>query len=278
MAIRAAIADAFPELTSKAPPIDVHALAARRGVVAISKGPLECDGVISSTASGALSIEVNERHPKVRQRFTIAHEIGHTFFFDLDRADRHEIGSCDADADGSMRSSAEEQLCNFAAAEILMPHRQFAAIARAKGPSANGLRDLARTFDVSLQAAARRLAETLSLNITVALWEHDASTSTYNTSWLLRVPSGRRSAKRGLRIKKNEPGFDTLHRKDQYRGRVWVSLGTQLDNYFVDAAAFQQRGSRFVLTVFVLEKNPSLLFNSPRSDRATAEQLRFADR
>jgi Zn-dependent peptidase ImmA (M78 family) len=275
MAIRAAIAEAFPELASKVPPVNVHALAARRGVISISESSLDCDGVISVTASGAYSIEVNRDHPRVRQRFTIAHEVGHTFFFDLGRREDKRYRIRDDSLDGMTRSSAEEQLCNFAAAEILMPDHQFANLARETGPTASSLRDLAKKFDVSLQAAARRVADTLSLNITVALWEYDASTSTYATSWLHRGASGRGPGKRKLRIKKTDPGFGILHSKDQFRGRMWVSLGGQLDDYFVDVAAFQKGDRRSVLTVFVLERNPSLFFKRLAANRATGEQLRL---
>lgn len=274
MAIRAAIAEAFPELSWKAPPVNVHALAARRGVIGISESNLDCDGVISVTASGAFFIEVNGNHPAVRQRFTIAHEIGHTFFFDL-RPHTKLRGIRDGSIDEMTRSSAEEQLCNFAAAELLMPYHQFATLARQNGPTANNLRNLARTFNVSLQAAARRLAQVLSLNITVALWDYDASASAYATTWLLRGASGRGPGKRELRIRKADPGFQILHGKDQFRGRIWLSLGEQLDDYFVDASALQQKGKRSMLTVFVLEKNPSLFFNKPEIDRPIAEQLRL---
>jgi Zn-dependent peptidase ImmA (M78 family) len=275
MAIRAAISEAFPELASKIPPVNVRALAARRGVISISESALNCDGVISVTPSGAYSIEVNRDHPEVRQRFTIAHEIGHTFFFELDGHGDKRYRVRDSGLDRPTRSSTEEQLCNFAAAELLMPYDQFAKLIRETGPTANRLRKLARTFNVSLQAAARRAAQTLSLNITVALWEYQASTSTYETSWLLRGASGKSPGKRELRIKRADPGFHILHSRDQFRGRMWVSLGGQLDDYFVDAAVLPQRGTRSVLTVFVLEKNPSVYFKGTAIDRTAGEQLRL---
>ena len=275
MAIRAAIAESFPELASKAPPVDVHALAARRGVVTISESSLDCDGVISITGSGAYSIEVNRDHSKVRQRFTIAHDIGHTFFFDLDRREDKRYSVRDNGLDGTTRSDAEERLCNVAAAELLMPRHQFADLARRTGPTGNSLRNLAKVFNVSLQAAARRAAQILSLNVTVALWEYDASSSTYATRWIFRGASGNRPGKRELKIKRTDPGFDILHGKDRFRGRMWVSLGAQLDDYFVDAVAFEQRDRRTVLTVFMLEENPSLYFKSPAGGRTTGEQLRL---
>src|SRR5713226_3951599 len=163
MAIRAAIADSFPDLVHARPPIEIRRLAGLRKVISISERSLDCDGMISLTDSGAYIIEVNKDHPKTRQRFTIAHEIGHTFFFESDDSVRRRYRIRDSGLESLSRSSQEEYFCNYAAAALLMPYHQFGSLIRQTGPSANSLRKLGRSFDVSLQAVARRAAQLLSL-------------------------------------------------------------------------------------------------------------------
>lgn len=273
MAIRAAIADSFPDLVRARPPIEIRRLAALRKVISISERSLDCDGMISRTDSGAYIIEVNKDHPKTRQRFTIAHEIGHTFFFELDDSVQRRYRIRDSGLENLARSSREEYLCNYAAAELLMPYHQFGSLIRQTGPTSNSLRKLGGSFEVSLQAAARRATQLLSLTLVTALWEYEASTSSYVTRWLVGTASRDRSGKQTLRVKKNDPAFEILHSHDQFRGRLWISLGGPLDDYFVDTTAFLSEAKRKVLTVFLLEPNPSLLLKKREMPLRKEEQL-----
>lgn len=65
----------------------------------------------------AFVIELNPMRPRVRQRFSIAHEIAHTLFPDCKETIRNRIMHRQASADDWQL----EALCNIAAAEFLMP-------------------------------------------------------------------------------------------------------------------------------------------------------------
>src|SRR5215204_5083184 len=72
--------------------------------------------------SASCTIGVNKNHPKVRQRFTIAHEFGHYLLHagissHLDRDYRINFRS----AESSQATNIEEIEANFFAASILMP-------------------------------------------------------------------------------------------------------------------------------------------------------------
>jgi Zn-dependent peptidase ImmA (M78 family) len=90
-------------------------------------------------------------------RFAIAHEIGHTYFFD-----RHELGKPISPLQSNASSAATvEHLCNFFAGALLLPKRRITEAVGNDGPSAvpplHLIPALAREFQVADQAVARRL-------------------------------------------------------------------------------------------------------------------------
>jgi hypothetical protein len=261
MAIQTAISEAFPFLPAAAPPINIRELASRRGVIEISEEKLDFDGRISTTASGAYVIHVNKDHSEVRQRFTIAHEIAHTFFLELD--DQCNWRYRDTGGERPKRSSSEEFWCNYIAGELLMPNRQFTDCVGQHGPSAKNIRRLANVFRVSLQAAAKRVVQVLrGLNIIVALWEFNPSTLSYTSQWTVRRRASSSDGGR-LRITRKDPAFSKFHASDELRGRTWISLGGPSEDYFVDLFAFGALNRRFLLTTFLLESNPAVFFRNP---------------
>jgi hypothetical protein len=92
-----------------------------------------------------------------RQRFTILHEFAHTFFPDF----------CDYlplnDAPSENESAAEKQfenLCDVAAAEMLMPAEDFQAdLGKVSCFGCEAVLDLARRFEASIDAATHRAVE-----------------------------------------------------------------------------------------------------------------------
>jgi hypothetical protein len=260
MAMHEALGVAFPHLHEFTPPIRLSRLAPLRNVVDISRKPLNCDGIISANPAGSYLIQVNRDHPESRRRFTIAHEIGHTFFFDVDQSIRQRVR--DSKLDRVDRSNGEETLCNYAGAEILMPHRQFGSLIRDSGPGSEVLIRLARTFNVSVQAVSRRTVQLLPYKLIVIFWEYDPSEDGYLSKWTTGLMNGPAAAR--LAVRRSDPAFSFFHAQDSYRGRVWISLDGPLDDYFVDAVAWWNGHQRRILTVFALERNPAALFVNRR--------------
>ncbi|MFE7497582.1 ImmA/IrrE family metallo-endopeptidase [Streptomyces albidoflavus] len=65
------------ELQIRTPPVDPYDVAKRLGVVVV---PQRLDGDVSGMLlrrDGNCVIGVNEDHPRLRRRFTVAHELGH---------------------------------------------------------------------------------------------------------------------------------------------------------------------------------------------------------
>jgi len=128
--------------------------------IKISRAPNNDFSGMLIRKDGRALIGVNNSESTVRQRFTIAHELGHFFlhpnkdaFIDY-RDNKKEI----------MRTPREKQANMFAAALLMPRHillRDFKAIAK-EGFSEDELHDLAKQYEVSEDAMRFRL---MNLNL-----------------------------------------------------------------------------------------------------------------
>jgi len=144
------------------PPVDVERIASNVGAeVAYERLEPEISGILVSAPDGHVRIGVNNQHHRNRQRFTIAHEIGHhllhskqpTLFVD---------GQMVYFRDGiaSTASDPREIQANAFAAALLMPERVLRDDLRDEGVDALdevAVRTLAERYQVSQQALTLRL-------------------------------------------------------------------------------------------------------------------------
>jgi len=111
---------------------------------------LSRDGMLIPVEGGFI-LKLNSERPMVRQNFACAHEIGHTFFYDLS-------GPRPWRPYESMSSYwAEEDLCYQFAEEMLMPCSEITRIGSKIPPSLASFQRLLTTFQVSVEALARRI-------------------------------------------------------------------------------------------------------------------------
>jgi Zn-dependent peptidase ImmA (M78 family) len=129
--------------------------------------PDEISGVLVPLASPlrgkVWTIVYNSHHSRVRQRFTIAHELGHLLLhsFTVPHAD-HGFKLRFRNAESSEGSVLEEIEANQFAAELLMPRELVVAEAGRLGldyadPDGEDLAVLAETFKVSKLAISIRV-------------------------------------------------------------------------------------------------------------------------
>lgn len=115
--------------------------------------PDEVSGIFV-TIDGLSCIAVNDTHPNVRQRFTVAHEIGHAVYSDA-RELFVDFYGVDANAGyGNIAHERLERKANQFAAELLMPSSWLREEAFRQRVD---LSFLARRYDVSEQAMWFRL-------------------------------------------------------------------------------------------------------------------------
>ena len=122
------------------------------------------DGDISGMAfikDGVSIIGVNNLHHPHRQRFTLAHELGHVVLHpaELERQIHLDKGSLYRDALSSTGTSAHERTANAFASELLMPTRLMATVVdpRLDLEDDEAVGRLARKFRVSVAAMHYRL-------------------------------------------------------------------------------------------------------------------------
>ena len=100
-----------------------------------------------------LQIEFNPNQPKSRTRFSIAHELAHTFF---DKCGE-EIRNRQSRRDFGPHEWELEMLCNIGAAELLMPIASFPEL-RSESLSIATLMQLKEKLEVSPEALLARVA------------------------------------------------------------------------------------------------------------------------
>jgi Zn-dependent peptidase ImmA (M78 family) len=133
--------------------IDIELIVSFRGVP-LKRRPLTgCDGMmVRNGKKGCISVR-NNINNTARERFVIAHELGHFLLHEhVRQADNFSMSKFER---MSYRGSHEEMEANYFAAELLMPKAMFTdAINKSAPPSFEEIERLASLFNTSLSATA----------------------------------------------------------------------------------------------------------------------------
>lgn len=167
--LRSIVERLLVEAKVNVPPVPVDELIRAQGVeIAKKRFDDETSGLIYvDPKSGHAVIGLNVSHSKTRQRFTLAHELGHFLLHKRNEGGLH-VDESDFfvrfrdhhSADGSDR---EEREANAFAAELLMPTGFLERDVKGMGDGLSlsddtAIRALAQRYGVSLQALSIRLA------------------------------------------------------------------------------------------------------------------------
>lgn len=157
--LAAAVLEAFG--VSAEPPIPIEELAYSLGVGAIQRTALVEDGRLEQVGAHK-TIFLKQAVGKARQRFTIAHELGHLIVRDPERdfiARRAPVAF-----------DSEERFCDEFAAALLLPRpwvrREFSGAPESLGV----VRNLATRTEASLAASLLRLREVLGWERSLLHW------------------------------------------------------------------------------------------------------------
>lgn len=126
------------------PPTDLADVAGKIGVREISYESFPGSGELHKIPDG-YRIVCSTDQPRVRQRFTIAHELAHVL---LERTGRN----------APRAGEAVERVCDMLAAECLMPTSVFET-RLSRRPRLDDVVELARIFETSITATAIRCAQ-----------------------------------------------------------------------------------------------------------------------
>ena len=146
-------------VTSQEIPVDLKPIAPLRRIKSIMETEISVDGILIPE-NGGFIIKIREDIHPFKKRFAIAHEIGHTFFFNIELdPPRREFAFQNANY-----WVQEEFSCRIAR-EILVPNSSiFSLIQNEKlSPSISALRYLSGLYQVSYDALRYRLVNDLQL-------------------------------------------------------------------------------------------------------------------
>jgi Zn-dependent peptidase ImmA (M78 family) len=141
-------------------PVPINKVAKAAGVT-LRFGPLPDDlsGFLFRQDDVAI-IGVNSTHPRQRQSFTVAHELGHLRLHPARNYVDHQFGFYRRDSQSSTATDKAEMEANRFAAELLMPAKFLEPLLKGRSidiGDEDQVDELARTFRVSTQAMTFRL-------------------------------------------------------------------------------------------------------------------------
>ena len=155
----------------KEPPFPATELAKLNGIKTIEKADLGETAAILIKDPDGYTIKVNRRNSPVRQNFSCAHEIGHTFLHELELNHPLHTDQDEFRTGKQTKGSYRERLCDIAAAELLMPEDIFRKYLVNSGISVSSIEKLANTFMVSAQAIAIRIAKVSPKPCDAIIWK-----------------------------------------------------------------------------------------------------------
>lgn len=221
----------------KAPPVDPRVLARLRGIKRIvTSDALGFSGQLFRDGD-ELVIKLSAEEPVERQNFSCCHEIAHTFAFD-DIGVRFRMTPATV---AHSSSSAEEYLCDRAAAEMLMPGEFFKPLAASLNPSITSVVSLSKLFVSSIRATVVRLGQTGVWPVVFIAWKFTnrlGSSPKLRVSWAVR-PEGYRCF-----IPRHAPAHPATGIYATFLGshptfeNELLDLGTLRGKYLVESAKF----------------------------------------
>ena len=186
---RKMVLDAFSRGWS-GPPFDLVELAKLNG---LSINPLESvvDARIVPVTDNQFKIEYNPFQSPARINFSIAHEIGHTFFSDCSETIRYRERKLEDD------SWELEFLCNVAAAELLLPYAEFSNEANEVDLDLNNLLSLARKYKASVESVFLRFCEVVDKPCAIAI-------ASFRSGNELKIDYHKSSSLSNLKLKRDQ--------------------------------------------------------------------------
>lgn len=171
--IRRIVEELLDRYQIKEPPVDVEKICEKHGLSVLRKDVESISGFIVRN-DGKTVIGVNSSNVQVRQRFTIAHELGHYLLHSPNTDDVHIDSGFEVrfrDELSSQGTDRSEQEANFFAAELLMPQKflesdlkNIGNLDLVDGEFLESLENLAQKYTVSRQSLLFRLTNLGVLN------------------------------------------------------------------------------------------------------------------
>ncbi len=236
------------EAQIKNPPFSPFVLSSRLGVRSVVFSPIGFDACLLPV-TGGYEVQICSAHSRVRQNFSMAHELGHIFFFEVTgspKAARREtrIGM-------NKRDHEEEFLCDYAASELLMPSTHFFRDVRNFGPSIASLFELASRYQTSLQATAIKFAEMGLWKCAFVHWRSTVGNSSidFEVESCTKLGGLRLPICKGIRLSDKKHLAAAVESGKTIRGRESFRLGNIEETYYIESIRLGSKSSPRVLSM-----------------------------
>jgi len=217
-------------------PISIRQLASVRSIrdIVVSDS-VDGDANLIPTNGGFL-LKVRKRQWRKRMRFSCAHEIAHTFFYDVSKP-------VPTRPLGSLMSDEEEELCDIAAAELLMPSqliRRYTSRIKEKELTCKHILHLSDKFMVSQQSIARKLWKDLSLwsRTLIIGWRFSQNKKELKIDWFQKPREFRGFIPLSKRAHPQSLIYEALYRDEELLTREKLDIGTLREEFEYRVASY----------------------------------------
>lgn len=237
----------------------------------------QLDGRIFELEPGpGYCIELARDRSEERQRFTCAHEIAHTFFFEVSKPEPSTKQRFREDADVFVHfspSHKEEYLCNLAAAELLMPFGPLFRLTREMPPSLLSVIELAKAFKVSLTACALRLAQTQAFKCMIIVWQpENQEQPTFRPKFCVSTLCAQHAPR--VHTHGQVPHLlEAWISREIVRGQVDLDLEEGRDRYYLESIRLGPKANGLVLSLVIF--SPDSVRRVTWPERGARPQLRL---
>ena len=176
-ALMACAVDLLRKYAPEGPPYDPFVIAQRLHVEVREMELAGIEGYIE-IENGQYVASVSTSGPETRRRFTLAHELCHVLL--MRKVDNGESVKlirflANGNLPGLHQDPVEESLCNYFAAELLMPSDEIRQRLLDQQIEPEAIFDIAKTYDVSTQSAAIQIVRVMRDRlICCSLWNLDS--------------------------------------------------------------------------------------------------------
>ena len=149
--------------------VELKCLARQWGVTEIETKNIDSEALLLPGLNGYKIVlkDTDTRGGTLRQRFSLAHELGHLLLRKVGYLASTDVGIHHR----TNIHNDEERICDQIAAEILMPRRLFVEDANRFDWDLGNLQALARLYDVSIPATARRMIDLTDETCLMGVWK-----------------------------------------------------------------------------------------------------------
>lgn len=253
-----------------APPFHLPTLAKTQRIVRIVERVLEIDARLVPEEDHFFVEVKKDVAPKYdcglssRQRFSVAHEIGHTVLMGHSKTATHGF----TDRTGqSNEEEAEESFCDALASELLMPKCLFARDAWKMGPTLRTSLVLAGKYGVSLTASMIRLIKLQLARSALIKWRPQSLRNAGGPYVIDKVVFGRNLFREDDLLFWNTPGGESVRKAAESgeieKGVENFTLGGTQSRLYSESLRVGTRESGKVISLVFFEAHSEILFGGP---------------